>query len=93
MLRKSNILVGSRTATQRNRKPCRAARTEPHIRSRRDLNGDSEADQHLLTHGWYCGRNLHIYGVSGCASLIKTGDATTFSGSYTVSPKQTITGS
>ncbi len=39
------------------------------------------------------GGNLHIYGVSGCAGLIKSGDATTFSGSYTVSPKQTITGS
>jgi hypothetical protein len=39
------------------------------------------------------GGNLHIYGVSGCAGLIKAGDATTFSGSYTVSPKQTITSS
>lgn len=37
------------------------------------------------------GGNLHIYGVSGCAGLIKSGDASTFSGSYTVSPKQTIT--
>jgi hypothetical protein len=39
------------------------------------------------------GGNLHIYNVSGCAGLIATGDATTFSATYTVSPKQTITGS
>jgi hypothetical protein len=37
------------------------------------------------------GGNLHIYGVSGCAGLIKSGDGSTFSGTYTVSPKQTIT--
>ena len=35
--------------------------------------------------------NLHIYNVSGCAGLIRSGDATTFSGTYAVSPKQTIT--
>jgi len=29
--------------------------------------------------------------VVGCAGLIKSGDASTFTGSYTVSPKQTIT--
>jgi len=39
------------------------------------------------------GGNLHIYAVSGCAGLIKSGDATTFSATYTVSPKQTIKGS
>jgi hypothetical protein len=37
------------------------------------------------------GGNLHVYNVSGCAGLINTGDATTFSGSYAISPKQTIT--
>jgi hypothetical protein len=36
------------------------------------------------------GGTLHIWNVSGCAGLIKTGDASQFSGSYTVSPKQTI---
>src|SRR5215468_3230493 len=35
--------------------------------------------------------NLHVYNVNGCAGLINSGDATTFSGSYTISPKQTIT--
>jgi hypothetical protein len=35
--------------------------------------------------------NLHIYNVSGCAGLINTGDATQFTGVYTVTPKQTIT--
>jgi len=34
---------------------------------------------------------LHVYNVNGCAGLINSGDATTFSGSYTISPKQTIT--
>jgi hypothetical protein len=37
------------------------------------------------------GGNLHVYNVNGCAGLINSGDATTFSGSYTISPKQTIT--
>jgi hypothetical protein len=36
------------------------------------------------------GGTLHVWNVSGCAGLIKTGDATVFSGSYTVSPKQTV---
>ena len=35
--------------------------------------------------------NLHIYNVSGCAGLINTGDATQFTGVYTVSPTQKIT--
>jgi hypothetical protein len=39
------------------------------------------------------GGNLHIYDVSGCAGLINSGDASTFSATYTVTPKQTITGS
>jgi hypothetical protein len=39
------------------------------------------------------GGNLHIYDVVGCATLINSGDPTTFSGTYTVTPKQTITGS
>jgi hypothetical protein len=38
------------------------------------------------------GGNLHVFNVSsGCAGLINTGDPTVFSGSYTVTPKQTIT--
>lgn len=37
------------------------------------------------------GGNLHVYNVSGCANLINSGDATQFTGTYTVSPKQTIT--
>jgi hypothetical protein len=35
--------------------------------------------------------NLHIYNVSGCAGLIHSGDGSSFHGSYTISPKQTIT--
>jgi hypothetical protein len=37
------------------------------------------------------GGNLHVYNVSGCAGLINSGDVTTFVGTYTVSPAQTIT--
>jgi len=37
------------------------------------------------------GGNLHVWNVSGCLGLINSGDATTFVGSYTISPKQTIT--
>jgi hypothetical protein len=35
--------------------------------------------------------NLHIYNVNGCAGLIHSGDASSFVGSYAISPKQTIT--
>jgi hypothetical protein len=35
--------------------------------------------------------NLHVYNVSGCAGLIHSGDASSFKGSYAISPKQTIT--
>jgi hypothetical protein len=37
------------------------------------------------------GGNLHVWAVSGCAGLINTGDATQFTGVYTVTPKQKIT--
>jgi len=37
------------------------------------------------------GGNLHVFNVVGCAGLINSGDATQFSGTYTVSPAQTIT--
>jgi hypothetical protein len=37
------------------------------------------------------GGTLHVYNVNGCAGLINTGDATQFSGTYTVTPGQTIT--
>ncbi len=37
------------------------------------------------------GGNLHIFKVSGCLGLIASGDPASFSGSFTVSPKQTIT--
>lgn len=36
------------------------------------------------------GGTLHIWNVSGCSGLINSGDASQFTGSYTVSPKQTI---
>lgn len=36
------------------------------------------------------GGNLHTYSVNGCAGLVKSGDADTFSASYVLSPKQTI---
>ncbi|HEY2442799.1 MAG TPA: hypothetical protein VGI31_06665 [Streptosporangiaceae bacterium] len=37
------------------------------------------------------GGTLHIYNVSGCFGLIANGDASTFVGTYTVTPGQTIT--
>jgi hypothetical protein len=37
------------------------------------------------------GGTLHVFNVNGCAGLINNGDATQFTGSYTVSPTQTIT--
>ena len=37
------------------------------------------------------GGTLHVFNINGCAGLINSGDATQFSGTYTVSPGQTIT--
>lgn len=37
------------------------------------------------------GGTLHVYSVKGCAGLINSGDATQFTGTYTVSPAQKIT--
>lgn len=37
------------------------------------------------------GGTLHIWSVSGCAGLINSGDGSTFTGSYAISPAQTIT--
>jgi hypothetical protein len=37
------------------------------------------------------GGNLHVFNVVGCAGLINSGDATQFTGVYTVTPKQKIT--
>jgi hypothetical protein len=37
------------------------------------------------------GGNLHVWNVSGCLGLINSGDGTTFTGSYAITPKQTIT--
>jgi hypothetical protein len=37
------------------------------------------------------GGTLHVWNVSGCAGLIHSGDATTFVGTYLVSPAQKIT--
>jgi hypothetical protein len=37
------------------------------------------------------GDDLHVYDVSGCLGLISDGDSGTISGSYKVTPKQTIT--
>jgi hypothetical protein len=39
------------------------------------------------------GGNLHIYKVRGCGGLISSGDSSTFSATYTVTPGQTITSS
>jgi hypothetical protein len=37
-------------------------------------------------HGGGSMTDLHVYRVSGCAGLIRTGDAASFKGSYLVSP-------
>jgi hypothetical protein len=37
------------------------------------------------------GGNLHVWNVSGCLGLINTGDGTTFTGKFAITPKQTIT--
>lgn len=37
------------------------------------------------------GSTLHIYNVSGCFGLLNNGDGATFSGSYTITPHQTVT--
>jgi hypothetical protein len=37
------------------------------------------------------GGNLHVYNVNGCFGLISSGDATSYSASYKITPKQTIT--
>ena len=37
------------------------------------------------------GGNLHIYSVNGCLGLIGSGDGSSFTGAYAVSPAQTIT--
>jgi hypothetical protein len=37
------------------------------------------------------GDNLHIYNVTGCFGLIKSGDGSSFAAAYAVSPAQTIT--
>jgi hypothetical protein len=39
------------------------------------------------------GGNLHIYNVSGCLGAIADGDSATFTGTYSMDPEQTITGS
>ena len=36
------------------------------------------------------GGTLHVFNVNGCAGLINNGDATQFTGTYTVTPAQTI---
>jgi hypothetical protein len=37
------------------------------------------------------GGDLHFYNVSGCAGIVRTGDALTVGTTFTLSPKQTIT--
>jgi len=37
------------------------------------------------------GGTLHVFNVNGCAGLLSNGDATQFTGTYTVTPAQTIT--
>jgi hypothetical protein len=52
-------------------------------------NGSYSNSTHILTAS---GGNLHVWNVSaGCLGLINTGDATTFTGKYTISPGQHIT--
>lgn len=38
------------------------------------------------------GGNLHVYDVNGCLGAISNGDAGTITGTYAITPKQTITG-
>jgi hypothetical protein len=38
------------------------------------------------------GGNLHVYNVKGCFGLIHSGDKSAFSGTYKITPAQTITG-
>ena len=55
------------------------------------VTGTYSNKTHVLTAS---GGNLHIYNVSsGCLGLIKSGDASAFTGHYTIKPAQTITGS
>jgi hypothetical protein len=52
-------------------------------------NGSYSNSTHVLTAS---GGNLHVWNVSaGCLGLINTGDGTTFTGKYKISPAQTIT--
>ena len=52
-------------------------------------NGSYSNSTHVLTAS---GGNLHVWNVSaGCLGLINSGDASTFSGSYKITPGQTIT--
>ena len=52
-------------------------------------NGNYSNSTHILTAS---GGNLHVWNVStGCLGLINTGDGTTFTGKYKISPAQTIT--
>ena len=52
-------------------------------------NSSYSNNTHILTAS---GGNLHVWNVSaGCLGLINTGDVTTFTGKYTISPAQTIT--
>ncbi len=37
------------------------------------------------------GGNLHFWDVSGCSGLLNSGDPATFSGAYTITPRQVIT--
>jgi hypothetical protein len=37
------------------------------------------------------GGTLHVFNVQGCGGLINNGDATQFTGTYTVTPAQTVT--
>jgi hypothetical protein len=51
------------------------------------VNGTYSNTTHILKTS---GGNLHIWNVSGCFGLIATGDPSSFAGSYTISPAQTI---
>jgi hypothetical protein len=53
-----------------------------------EVTGTYSNSKHTLT---VSGGNLHIYSVSGCLGLIKSGDAASYKATYTVSPAQKIT--
>ena len=52
------------------------------------VNGTYDNSTHTLS---VSGGNLHVWGVSGCFGLLRTGDAVSYTASYVLSPALTIT--